>query len=211
LHRRGGWRDVASAVSSRTSAPWARWGETSSRPEHGSAGKRSYEPVKGTLAHGYSTSNQDVSTLYDPSYAWTAGAIVASAGDIADWAVALYGGGGGSWRILGGGLSDKTAILADLGGIVPALWRLFLADWRLVREKWRLPGQENRHLLYKWRDLRLVRRQLGIRWRHEPPHRRSSSCQNRQSLEPLAVFLRPLAAFVLEMAALAVHHGGGDA
>ncbi len=51
-----------------------------------------YEPIKGTLAHGFSTSGQDVSTLFDPSYAWTAGAIVASAGDLANWAVALYGG-----------------------------------------------------------------------------------------------------------------------
>ena len=51
-----------------------------------------YEPIKGTLAHGFSTTHEDVSTLYDPSYAWTAGAIVASAGDLADWAVALYGG-----------------------------------------------------------------------------------------------------------------------
>jgi D-alanyl-D-alanine carboxypeptidase len=51
-----------------------------------------YEPIKGTLAHGYSTSNQDVSTLYNPSYAWTAGAMVSSAGDLAEWAVALYGG-----------------------------------------------------------------------------------------------------------------------
>ncbi len=51
-----------------------------------------YEPIRGALAHGYATTGADVSTLYDPSYAWTAGAVVASAGDLADWAVALYGG-----------------------------------------------------------------------------------------------------------------------
>jgi D-alanyl-D-alanine carboxypeptidase len=51
-----------------------------------------YEPIKGTLAHGYSTTDEDVSTLFDPSYAWTAGALVASAGDLAQWAVELYGG-----------------------------------------------------------------------------------------------------------------------
>ena len=51
-----------------------------------------YEPTAGTLAHGFSTTGADVSTLFDPSYAWTAGAMVASPGDLADWAVALYGG-----------------------------------------------------------------------------------------------------------------------
>jgi D-alanyl-D-alanine carboxypeptidase len=51
-----------------------------------------YEPITGTLAHGYSTTGTDVTTLFDPSYAWTAGAMVASPGDLADWAVALYGG-----------------------------------------------------------------------------------------------------------------------
>jgi D-alanyl-D-alanine carboxypeptidase len=51
-----------------------------------------YEPTLGTLAHGFSSTGVDVTTLFDPSYAWTAGAMVASAGDLADWAVALYGG-----------------------------------------------------------------------------------------------------------------------
>jgi D-alanyl-D-alanine carboxypeptidase len=51
-----------------------------------------YEAIKGTLAHGYATSGQDVSTLFDPSYAWTAGAMVSSASDLVDWASRLYGG-----------------------------------------------------------------------------------------------------------------------
>jgi D-alanyl-D-alanine carboxypeptidase len=51
-----------------------------------------YEAIKGTLAHGFSTSGADVSSLYDPSYAWTAGAMVSSGGDLLDWAAALYGG-----------------------------------------------------------------------------------------------------------------------
>jgi D-alanyl-D-alanine carboxypeptidase len=51
-----------------------------------------YEPIKGTLAHGYAAGNADVSTSYDPSWAWTAGGMVASAGDLVDWAGALYGG-----------------------------------------------------------------------------------------------------------------------
>jgi D-alanyl-D-alanine carboxypeptidase len=45
----------------------------------------------GELGHAYS-SNIDVSTYFDPSYAWSAGAMVASAGDLALWARALYGG-----------------------------------------------------------------------------------------------------------------------
>jgi len=51
-----------------------------------------YEAIKGTLAHGFAMSGADVTSIYDPSYAWTAGAMVSSGGDLVDWAAALYGG-----------------------------------------------------------------------------------------------------------------------
>ena len=49
------------------------------------------EPLVGTLAPGYSASGTDVTNLYHPSWAWAAGAMVATVGDLADWATALYG------------------------------------------------------------------------------------------------------------------------
>ena len=50
------------------------------------------EPIVGELAHGYASNGDDVSTQFDPSIAWAAGAMVASAGDLATWAQKLYGG-----------------------------------------------------------------------------------------------------------------------
>lgn len=53
------------------------------------------EPLAGALAHGYgpSPAKADVTTAFDPSWAWSAGAMVSSASDLAAWAKALYGGG----------------------------------------------------------------------------------------------------------------------
>ena len=49
------------------------------------------EAIVGDLAHGHQ-GGQDVTTLLHPSAAWTAGAIAATAGDLARWARALYNG-----------------------------------------------------------------------------------------------------------------------
>jgi D-alanyl-D-alanine carboxypeptidase len=49
------------------------------------------EAITGDLAHGYQGA-ADVTTLLHPSAAWSAGAVAASAGDVARWAVALYEG-----------------------------------------------------------------------------------------------------------------------
>jgi D-alanyl-D-alanine carboxypeptidase len=49
------------------------------------------EPTKGHLAHGYD-GFADVTTEFDMSSAWAAGAMQASAGDLVTWAEALYGG-----------------------------------------------------------------------------------------------------------------------
>lgn len=52
------------------------------------------EPLAGTLAHGYSVSpaKADVTTMFDPSWAWSAGAMVSTASDLVTWAKAVYGG-----------------------------------------------------------------------------------------------------------------------
>jgi len=50
------------------------------------------EPVTIPMGHGFAANKEDLTSVFDPSYAWAAGAMVASAGDLADWAVALYGG-----------------------------------------------------------------------------------------------------------------------
>ncbi|WP_437729993.1 serine hydrolase domain-containing protein [Sorangium sp. So ce1335] len=50
------------------------------------------EPIEGDLARGYTTGGTDMTSIVHPSLPWSAGAMVASAGDVARWAVALYGG-----------------------------------------------------------------------------------------------------------------------
>ncbi|WP_437874440.1 serine hydrolase domain-containing protein [Sorangium sp. So ce513] len=50
------------------------------------------EPIAGELARGYTGDGTDITSAIHPSFPWSAGALVASAGDIARWAVALYGG-----------------------------------------------------------------------------------------------------------------------
>ena len=49
------------------------------------------EAIDAPMAHGYSGAF-DLTGAIDPSAAWAAGAMVATAGDLADWAAALYGG-----------------------------------------------------------------------------------------------------------------------
>jgi len=50
------------------------------------------EPIVGELAHGFTKTKVDVTTSFDPSWAWAAGSVISSAGDLATWATALYGG-----------------------------------------------------------------------------------------------------------------------
>jgi len=50
------------------------------------------EPIAGDLAHGYTTGMVDATYSLHPSVTWAAGAMVASTGDVARWAGALYGG-----------------------------------------------------------------------------------------------------------------------
>lgn len=50
------------------------------------------ETVGGMLTPGFDKHGKDATDAYDPSWAWAAGAMVASASDTADWARALYGG-----------------------------------------------------------------------------------------------------------------------
>jgi D-alanyl-D-alanine carboxypeptidase len=50
------------------------------------------EPLAGDLARGYDVARNDVTELFDLSTAWTAGAMVGTAGDTANWALSLYTG-----------------------------------------------------------------------------------------------------------------------
>jgi D-alanyl-D-alanine carboxypeptidase len=50
------------------------------------------EAVGGTLVPGFDTSGADVTNLYDPSWAWSAGAMVASTADVARFVEDLYAG-----------------------------------------------------------------------------------------------------------------------
>ncbi|WP_434040979.1 MULTISPECIES: serine hydrolase domain-containing protein [Sorangium] len=50
------------------------------------------EPIAGELARGYTAEGVDITSVLHPSFPWSAGAMVASAGDVARWAVALYDG-----------------------------------------------------------------------------------------------------------------------
>jgi D-alanyl-D-alanine carboxypeptidase len=50
------------------------------------------EHVRGEIARGYGPAGDDVTARYHPSVAWAAGAMVASAADVAGWAEALYAG-----------------------------------------------------------------------------------------------------------------------
>jgi D-alanyl-D-alanine carboxypeptidase len=50
------------------------------------------EPIPGTLAKGFGPGGSDYTNLLHPSVPWTAGSMVASIGDVVDWARQLYGG-----------------------------------------------------------------------------------------------------------------------
>ncbi|MCP4603028.1 MAG: beta-lactamase family protein [Proteobacteria bacterium] len=50
------------------------------------------ETILGSLATGYDNSNEELTTPLHPSASWAAGAMVATAADVARWANALYGG-----------------------------------------------------------------------------------------------------------------------
>ncbi|MFO0553792.1 MAG: serine hydrolase domain-containing protein [Polyangiaceae bacterium] len=50
------------------------------------------DPLPSPMAHGFGTQGEDLTFALHPSVNWTAGAMVATAGDLADWAKALYGG-----------------------------------------------------------------------------------------------------------------------
>jgi D-alanyl-D-alanine carboxypeptidase len=49
------------------------------------------EPIRGTLAPGYDADLNEVTYILDPSAPWAAGAMVASAADVALWMETLYG------------------------------------------------------------------------------------------------------------------------
>jgi D-alanyl-D-alanine carboxypeptidase len=49
------------------------------------------EALGGTLAKGFDSAGDDVTTAVDPSGPWSAGAIAASGADLADWVFTLYG------------------------------------------------------------------------------------------------------------------------
>ena len=72
------------------------------------------EPVQGALAHGFDRDSEDVTFALHPSAAWAAGAVVATAGDLADWAMALYGG-----DVVSPELHDDMLGLVDISKFVP--------------------------------------------------------------------------------------------
>jgi D-alanyl-D-alanine carboxypeptidase len=68
------------------------------------------EPLAGTLAHGYgpSPAKGDMTTVFDPSWAWSAGAMVSTSADLVAWAKALYGGGVLSQALFGDMIADPV-------------------------------------------------------------------------------------------------------
>jgi D-alanyl-D-alanine carboxypeptidase len=50
------------------------------------------EPVTGTMVSGFGSKGADVTSAHDPSWAWAAGAMVATPGDLATWITALVEG-----------------------------------------------------------------------------------------------------------------------
>jgi D-alanyl-D-alanine carboxypeptidase len=50
------------------------------------------EPLTGTLATGFDVNKKDVTRAVDLSGPWSAGAMVATGADLAEWITALYGG-----------------------------------------------------------------------------------------------------------------------
>lgn len=72
------------------------------------------EPMQGVLAHGFGRDGTDMTFALHPSAAWAAGAVTATAGDLADWAMALYGG-----DVVSPDLRDDMLDLVDVTRFIP--------------------------------------------------------------------------------------------
>lgn len=72
------------------------------------------EPIQGTLAHGFGPDGEDLTFALHPSAAGTAGAVTATASDLADWAMALYGG-----DVVSPELHDDMLELVDITKLIP--------------------------------------------------------------------------------------------
>jgi D-alanyl-D-alanine carboxypeptidase len=72
------------------------------------------EPIQGTVAHGFGPGGVDQTFAMHPSSAWTAGAVMTTATDLADWAMALYGG-----DLLSPELRDDMLEVVDITRFVP--------------------------------------------------------------------------------------------
>ena len=70
--------------------------------------------MQGTLAHGFGPDGEDLTFALHPSAAGTAGAVAATASDLADWAMALYGG-----DVVSPELHDDMLELVDLTKFIP--------------------------------------------------------------------------------------------
>lgn len=76
------------------------------------------EPVRGTLATGRNTRGQDISRAIGPSWAWAAGAMVATPADLARWVEQLGSGafhGAQQAELLDGVATDVSTIRYGLG------------------------------------------------------------------------------------------------
>jgi D-alanyl-D-alanine carboxypeptidase len=72
------------------------------------------EPVQGTMAHGFGPGGVDQTFSMHPTSAWTAGAVMATAGDLADWALAFYGG-----DLVSPEMRDEMLELVDITRFLP--------------------------------------------------------------------------------------------
>lgn len=72
------------------------------------------EPIQGTLAHGFGPDGEELTFALHPSAAGTAGAATATASDLADWAMALYGG-----DVVSPELHDDMLELVDITKFIP--------------------------------------------------------------------------------------------
>lgn len=72
------------------------------------------ESIRGTLAQGFGPEGEDQTFALHPSAAWTAGAATATASDLADWAMALYGG-----NAVSPDLRDDMLDLVDITEFLP--------------------------------------------------------------------------------------------
>lgn len=70
--------------------------------------------MQGVLAHGFGRDGTDMTFALHPSAAWAAGAVTATASDLADWAMALYGG-----DVVSPDLRDDMLDLVDVTDLIP--------------------------------------------------------------------------------------------